>query len=115
MRSRYSAFARGDSKYLAATQSKATTVQSETELAAWAKSVAWVGLTVHSAAEAEVEFTARYLENGALISLREKSGFEKRDGRWIYTDGEPSVTREELERNQKCPCGSGKKFKACHA
>jgi len=25
------------------------------------------------------------------------------------------VTRAKVERNQPCPCGSGKKFKQCHA
>jgi SEC-C motif-containing protein len=50
-----------------------------------------------------------------VVTLSEKSRFVRKDGRWVYVDGEPQVSRAKVERNAPCPCGSGKKFKQCHA
>ncbi len=109
MRSRYSAFALGLAPYLAATQT------SPFDIERVSLPLRWVSLTVHRAAEAEVDFTARYLAGDRLCSLHEVSSFEKRDGRWLYTTGEPSMSESKVERNSPCPCGSGKKFKTCCA
>ncbi len=105
MRSRYTAYARGLFDYLAATQSYP---RGDVE------PVDWVGLTVHQATVNEVEFTARYLEEDRELSLHERSQFEQRDGRWLYTGGSPTVSQKKIGRNDACPCGSGKKLKACH-
>ena len=124
MRSRYSAFARGDADYLARTTTKPTSDAEKVELATWAKSVAWLGLEVLSREQGRagdetgvVEFVARYLEGGHVVSLRERSRFSHAadDLRWVYVDGSPTVTKQKVERNAPCPCGSGKKFKQCHA
>ena len=40
-----------------------------------------------------------------------KSSFIKEDGTWKYLDGE--LYNSKIERNESCPCGSGKKFKKC--
>lgn len=115
MRSRYSAYARGLPVYLAATQ------RAPLDPKAWSDSVKWVGLKVHNArgagadATGEVEFTARYLAGDRLCSLHERSAFERADGRWIYTTGTPDDAEVKIERNDPCPCGSGKKFKSCCA
>ncbi|MFT3709960.1 MAG: YchJ family metal-binding protein [Archangium sp.] len=115
MRSRYSAFARADVAYLQKTQSKPADETWE-QTRQWATSVAWVGLTIHEALENVVEFTAQYLEGGEVTALRERSSFtQNAEGRWIYDSGKPTVTRTKVERNQPCPCGSGRKFKQCHA
>ena len=105
MRSRYSAFARGEWEYLRATQ------VAPLEPGA---TLSWVGLTVHEAVGEYVEFSARYLDGDREVSLRERSRFELRDGRWLYVDGKNSVTTRKVGRNEPCPCGSGKKLKACH-
>lgn len=118
MRARYSAFvvARGD--FLAATGSR----DPAPSLAAWSRSVSWLGLNVleHQAGQTTdstgiVRFVARYIEAGQLVSLSELSRFERRAGQWFYLDGDAEVTRRSVERNAPCPCGSGKKYKQCHA
>lgn len=115
MRSRYSAFALGNVDYLAATTTKEMTAQSRAETEAWSKQVVWLGLTVKGASGDEVSFDARYLEGDRVGVLSEKSKFVQRDGRWFYVDGVPTVVHHKVERNQPCPCGSGRKFKSCHA
>ncbi|MBY5927308.1 MULTISPECIES: YchJ family protein [unclassified Halomonas] len=47
--------------------------------------------------------------------LEERSRFVRYQQRWVYLDGEPSVTRLKPGRNDSCPCGSGRKFKQCCA
>lgn len=106
MRSRYSAFALGRFDYLEATQ-LAPFEGGEPQV--------WVCLTVHRAAEDQVEFTARYLEGEKLVSLHERSHFVRREGRWLYAGGSPQVSTARVGRNEPCPCGSGKKLKSCHA
>ncbi len=109
MRSRYSAYALGNGDYLAATQ------RAPFDATRLNAGLVWVGLQIHEASTDVVEFTAQYLAGDRLGVLRERSSFVQVNGRWIYTDGEPSLTETKVERNQACPCGSGKKFKACHA
>ncbi len=113
MRSRYAAFVRADVAYLAATQTKQAEDWADT--GAWARSVGWAGLTIVDRADDEVEFIARYVDGAGLTSLRERSTFILRDGRWLYDRGSPEVTCEKVERNAPCPCGSGRKYKQCHA
>ncbi len=122
MRSRYTAFTRGDVGYLRDTQLAPTRETSWEETGRWAKSVAWLSLEIvdrERGLEADdagvVEFIARYLESGGVCALRERSTFVRRDGRWIYEQGKPVVTTTKVERNASCPCGSGRKFKQCHA
>ena len=118
MRSRYSAFVLQKPDYLAATQRAPFDTVGAT---AWGESVKWLGLTVHRAKggpadfSGEVEFTARYLSRDRLCTLHESSGFDRVEGLWLYTRGEPQRTEERVERNAPCPCGSGKKFKSCCA
>jgi SEC-C motif domain protein len=115
MRSRYSAFAKGLVDYLAKTTTKEMTGQARAELEAWTKAVRWLGLTVKEAKADEVSFEARYLEGDRLGVMTERSKFVQHEGRWLYVDGVPSGTQRKVERNEPCPCGSGKKFKSCHA
>ena len=121
MRSRYSAYALGNGAYLVATNQRAPRPGEAAELEAWSRSVGWCGLEVRatergSAADdtGVVHFVARYVEQCRLVRLEERSAFVRGEGCWQYVEGQASVSREKLERNAPCPCGSGKKVKACH-
>ncbi|OGR16811.1 MAG: hypothetical protein A2X81_19930 [Desulfobacterales bacterium GWB2_56_26] len=117
MRSRYSAFVQKHEQHILAswhprTRPKALNFDDNP--------VVWLGLEIHESEEGSqsdssgtVEFTTSYLENGQLCRLREKSQFLKEDGLWLYLRGECRIKKEKVERNQPCPCGSGKKFKKC--
>jgi SEC-C motif domain protein len=122
MRSRYTAFTRGDVAYLRQTQLAPSRDQSWEETERWAKSVVWLSLEIvakEAGGQADeagvVEFIARYLEGAAVQALHERSTFSRVDGRWRYDTGKPEVTVTKVERNTPCPCGSGRKFKSCHA
>ena len=122
MRSRYAAFAKADVAYLRDTQTKPSRDTSWEDTETWAKSVGWLSLQIvdtvkggEGDADGIVEFIARYVDSEGVTALRERSTFVRQDGQWIYDEGAPDVTREKVERNAPCPCGSGKKFKQCHA
>lgn len=121
MRSRYAAYALGLGDYLVATNARPARPGESAELTAWGKSVAWVGLAVEAVHSGEatddagvVQFSARFLEAGALVTLAERSRFSRVTGAWRYVEGTSDVRREKLVRNAPCPCGSGRKAKQCH-
>jgi len=109
MRSRYSAYALKEGQYLYDTCSNrlkntddiATIVTSTTQ---------WLGLKVHSFSQNEVTFSAYYTENKKIEVLKEHSFFIEEEG-WKYDWGE--MLDVKIERNETCPCGSGKKYKKC--
>ncbi len=127
MRSRYTAYARGDVDYVVATHDPKKRSPTLRESAAkWAESARFSGLEVvrTEAGGPEdktgiVEFVATYVEDGTTHTLRERSRFRRSDGHWVYIDGttphtETAVrTTPKVGRNAPCPCGSGKKFKKC--
>ncbi len=120
MRSRYCAFVLGLGDYLVATHDVPAEPGEAAAMSAWGRSVTWLGLTVRevegvSPEQGYVTFAARYLEGAQVCELGERSRFVFRDGRWLYADGVSGVTRQKVARNDDCPCGSGKKFKHCHA
>lgn len=89
MRSRYSAFVRGDAAYLQATW-HASRRPPSLELDAGVK---WLGLEVKrhfvvDAEHAEVEFVARSRIQGRGQRLHERSRFVREDGCWFYVDGD---------------------------
>ncbi|HEX4853987.1 YchJ family protein [Arenimonas sp.] len=93
MRSRYSAYARGDATYLQATW-HASTRPASLDLAA-DPPLRWLGLDVkrHAADgdRATVEFVARCRQGGGRAArLHETSRFVREDGRWLYVDGDVS-------------------------
>lgn len=90
MRSRYSAFVRGDLSYLNASWHPSTRpadLQLEPNLR-------WLGLQVKAhrvldSTHAEVEFVARSRDaSGRAHRLQERSRFVREDGRWYYMDGD---------------------------
>lgn len=90
MRSRYTAFVRGEAEYLRATWAEAHRPAS----IGFEPGVRWLGLEVRShrrldADHAEVEFVARQRDAGGRAHrLHERSRFVREDGRWVYVDGE---------------------------
>ncbi len=89
MRSRYTAFVRGDATYLQATW-HASHRPPSLELEAGVK---WLGLevkrhTLIDADHAEVEFVARSRIQGRGRRLHELSRFVQENGHWFYVDGD---------------------------
>jgi SEC-C motif-containing protein len=89
MRSRYTAFTRGDDAYLAATW-HASTRPPDIRAGDGTK---WLGLEVRrhqllDDTHAEVEFVARWRFNGRGGRLHESSRFVREDGRWFYVAGD---------------------------
>jgi SEC-C motif-containing protein len=89
MRSRYSAFVRGDVPYLLATWHSSQR-PAELTLEAGAK---WLGLEIKQyhatdADSAEVEFVARYRVGGKAVRQHERSRFLREGGRWFYVAGD---------------------------
>lgn len=89
MRSRYSAYVLGLSRYLQDTW-HASTRPAELALE---PAVKWLGLEVRrhhqpDAHNAEVEFVARSRLAGRGQRLHERSRFVKESGRWLYVDGD---------------------------
>ena len=79
MRSRYSAYALGETDYVWRTWHPRTRPPQVSE-----HGLTWTGLEVLEAHDDVVEFVARH-EGGAL---HEVSRFERRAGRWFYVDGD---------------------------
>jgi SEC-C motif domain protein len=89
MRSRYSAFACGDSAYLFRTWHPRTRPPDVTVDPA----ITWTGLEVIDTVaggvdddRGEVEFNALFESGGRADRLHERSRFERRAGRWFYVD-----------------------------
>ena len=142
MRSRYTAYTRGDIDYIKSTLTPAAQRGFDATAAKkWATSSKWLGLKIQAAEKGSptdttgvVDFTATYEKNGEGIDHHEVAEFRKtKEGRWLFVDGEAhthkageghhdhtkpaTVVREgvKIGRNDPCSCGSGKKFKKCCA
>jgi SEC-C motif-containing protein len=118
MRARFSAFALGKIDFLLATGP----AESREDLTAQAASTRWLRLQINGtdAGTARdrvgtVSFEALFEQGGKLGRLVERSRFAREEGGWRYLDGDAHVLKVEAGRNDLCPCGSGKKFKHCHA
>lgn len=65
----------------------------------------------------EVEFIARFSQNGTRQEHHEEGQFKKKDGRWYFTDGymarQKPMKIVKIGRNDPCTCGSGNKYKKC--
>jgi SEC-C motif-containing protein len=106
MRSRYSAFVLGLGDYLVHSWHPAYLG----ELSAADLSVTdteWDGLTIIESAEAWFRL------DGERHALHERAYFVPYQGRWVYTDGDPDPAPWSPRPNQRCWCGSGKKYKIC--
>ncbi len=126
MRSRFTAFVRGDFDHIANTYAKDMRDRFKPSAAeSMANSVRWISLAIsdtNGGGEDDdtgmVEFSARFKEGGKLKLHHERSNFRREEGRWVYVDGitNPEGRPRRLEkvgRNEACPCGSGRKYKKC--
>lgn len=87
MRSRYTAFVRGNEAYLLATWHPDTRPQSlQLDRTPQPR---WLGLKIVAVREdpPSVEFVARYRIAGKAHRLHERSRFAQADGKWLYYDG----------------------------
>lgn len=125
MRSRYTAYVRGEVDHLLVTHDPDTAAGLvRDQLVAYCRATRWLGLeivdTVAGGAGDDtgvVEFVARGVTRGAPFAQRERSRFRKVDGRWRYVGAVvPAAARAAAQpgRNEPCPCGSGQKYKRCH-
>lgn len=129
MRSRYSAFAVGDIDYLFETHDPRTRDELDrAEIEAWSKGSDWQGLTIvqvedgdKNDTDGKVEFIAKFNADGEEHYHHESAEFFRKGGVWYYKDGKmvdvETFVREtpKIGRNEPCHCGSGKKYKKCHA
>lgn len=90
----------------------------------WAEESEWDELEILStrlgSAEdsvGEVEFVARYREQGKNREHHELGEFRKKEGKWYFTEGKMvksrPITVTKIGRNDPCSCGSGQKYKKC--
>jgi SEC-C motif-containing protein len=122
MRSRYTAYTLGNALYIKETMKEKPLLGfDEAEAEKWAKSVVWLKLQIIKAYQNNdetgfVEFIASYLDGHFIKSIHELSEFKAIEGAWFYIDGKQfNEPNSKVSRNMPCPCGSGKKFKNCHA
>ena len=112
MRSRYSAFALGEAEYLYKTSLVKHHAPNELEqLKAQMGQVEWLKLEVLAAYDDIVEFKAYYRDESGIHLLHEESHFIYENECWFYDEG--TLFNTKIERNETCPCGSGKKYKKC--
>jgi SEC-C motif-containing protein len=126
MRSRYTAYAKGAVDYIVGTCLRDDEHGIDIEATRrWSEKSRWLGLKIlattkgaASDSEGSVEFKATYELDGLREEHHEISNFVKKDGAWLFTEGEvipETVVRAgpKIGRNDPCPCGSGKKYKQC--
>ena len=120
MRSRYTAFYKGNVDYLIATLHPDKRNQSDrTELTQSINNTQWISLTIINTTKGKkndvigyVEFEAVY-QGKEVGQLHERSKFIKTDGKWFYLEGD-ILPGKIPKRNEPCWCGSGDKYKKCH-
>lgn len=112
MKSRYSAYVVADGAYLVYSTIKENRYENDIALIEeFSNSVRWLKLDILDTNESQVEFKAYYRDEEEIKVLHERSNFVYENGLLKYKDGELYNTR--VQRNEICPCGSGKKFKRC--
>lgn len=116
MRSRYSAFVKGEFAYLVATHHPAFRNGMTAANLAQGSYPKWLGLVIESTKlkdeKGQVTFKAWYRDDAGIDAIFEQSQFCLLDGRWYYTQGDQFEVKLP-KRNDKCICHSGKKFKQC--
>ncbi|MEQ5834498.1 YchJ family protein [Marinobacter sp. NFXS9] len=113
MRSRFSAFVLKDAPYLL----KSWYPETRPKDLDLSDAPDWTGLQIFSSDQSghqgSVHFRAVFRERGQWGYLEETSTFYQQDAHWFYHSGKPEQGLLKPGRNDRCPCGSGRKFKAC--
>ena len=112
MRSRYSAYVLRKGQYLYDTCSPKLKNKEDIE-SINTQVIDWIGLKVQSFSDNEVVFIAYYKVKNEIMVLKEKSLFIIIDKKIFYDSGQPLSA--QINRNETCPCGTGKKYKKCCA
>jgi SEC-C motif domain protein len=74
----------------------------------------WLKLEIIASNQSMVHFRAYSLSGNQVNILEEKSQFKKINNQWVYSTGDIIPTQAyKINRNSRCLCGSGKKFKQC--
>ncbi|MBW1893780.1 MAG: YchJ family protein [Deltaproteobacteria bacterium] len=127
MRSRYTAFSKGEVDYILQSLHPDKREQHEEKtIRNWALKSEWIGLEIVEIDkgapddnEGKVEFIAKYRQKGRRESHHELAEFKKENGKWYFYDGQAVIPDQfirstpKVGRNDPCPCGSGKKYKKC--
>ncbi|MBB3167758.1 YchJ family protein [Simiduia aestuariiviva] len=115
MRSRFAAHAIKDLEYIVRSWASAARADIDREaLAQWLSAAEFGQLMVRQAQGDTVEFECWYQQDGLLHHLHDLSHFVQEDGHWRYARSEPPKLKATVVgRNDRCPCGSGKKHKQC--
>ncbi|MEY4583447.1 MAG: hypothetical protein RL701_8150 [Pseudomonadota bacterium] len=127
MASRYVAYTRRAVDYLFSTHDPKTRSNADRKaIESWAENATWHGLNILSTERGGadddtgmVEFVAKYELEGNAHEHHERASFRRIDGTWFFVDGEvvtkQPIRREtpKISRNERCTCGSGKKYKKC--
>lgn len=90
----------------------------------WAENSDWQGLAIIDTIKGgvddtagQVEFIARFSENGEQREHHENALFVRENGQWFFTEGsmvrQKPITVSKIGRNDPCACGSGVKYKKC--
>lgn len=123
MRSRYTAYAVSDFEYLLDTTFNNAANHDISSLRDSNNDCKWVQLEILSTEAGNandetgvVEFVAAYFSKKHVHFMRERSRFNRRNGLWMYLDGEAQSAQEAIPQSKSAPCfcGSKKKFKRCH-
>lgn len=129
LRSRYTAFTRGDIDYILTSHHSKTRDQvKREEVQDWANSSKWLGLKILQGKDGQkddnegvIAFHARFESEGKEQDHYEYAQFEKENGEWKFLDAQglkPGTFKRsepKVGRNDPCHCGSGKKYKKCCA
>lgn len=121
MRSRFTAYRLANIDYIEKTMQKAALDGFHAKQAkAWADKIRWGQLRVnHTSAVIDgttsVGFEADFIVEHYYEQIKEVSLFELIQGIWYYvgSDAPPTIVSKKIQRNTRCPCQSGKKFKQC--
>jgi len=116
MRARYTAFVVEDSAFLLRSWDISTRPGSIN----FEKNIVWINLLIEDAPQplphelsGSVAFQALCLHNDNLVEMKEKSIFSYKHGLWFYLNGELTTEEKNISLKERCPCGSGKKYKRC--
>jgi len=109
MRSRFSGFVLGLTDYVKQSWHSSTR-PNDLKLA---PDEHWLKLDIISAKSQHVHFRAFFEDDGEFLVLEEISDFVFEAPHWFYVSGKTRTGPAQLNRNDTCLCGSGKKYKKC--